>query len=108
MMDISVCTVWLGPPEQTLSGWLWNSISFAMWLGDWYGGRKVMAPLSRSYYQLAAKAFLFVTDSEKLERDNAGLHDVTLKQVEAWRKKGPLGKLWQSKTSQTNTTVQTL
>ncbi|KAL6406027.1 putative Transposase-like protein [Ilyonectria robusta] len=42
---------------------------------------------------LAAKAFLFVTDNEKLERDDAGLHNVTLKQIEAWRKKGPLGKL---------------
>ncbi|TVY62384.1 putative AC transposase [Fusarium oxysporum f. sp. cubense] len=39
---------------------------------------------------LAAKAFLFVTDNEKLERDDAGLHNVTLKHIEAWRKKGPL------------------
>lgn len=42
---------------------------------------------------LAAKAFLFVTDGEKLEKDAAGNHDVTLKDIEAWRRKGPLGKL---------------
>ncbi|KAM6513532.1 hypothetical protein FALCPG4_18958 [Fusarium falciforme] len=42
---------------------------------------------------LAAKAFLFVTDNEKLERDDPGLYNVTLKHIEAWRKKGPLGKL---------------
>ncbi|KAF4332994.1 ribonuclease H [Fusarium beomiforme] len=42
---------------------------------------------------LAAKAFLFVTDNEKLDRDDAGLHNVTLKHIEAWRKKGPLGRL---------------
>ncbi|WKT54014.1 hypothetical protein QSH57_004598 [Fusarium oxysporum f. sp. vasinfectum] len=42
---------------------------------------------------LAAKAFLFVTDNKKLERDEAGLHTVTLKHIEAWPKKGPLGRL---------------
>ncbi|KAM3517051.1 hypothetical protein MY4038_010335 [Beauveria bassiana] len=42
---------------------------------------------------LAAKSFLFVTDKEKIERDDSGLHNVTLKQIEAWRRKGPLGKL---------------
>ncbi|EGU88459.1 hypothetical protein HZS61_008437 [Fusarium oxysporum f. sp. conglutinans] len=42
---------------------------------------------------LAAKTFLFVTDNEKLERDDSDLHNVTLKHIEAWRKKGPLGRL---------------
>ncbi|KAJ0126353.1 Uncharacterized protein HZ326_30544 [Fusarium oxysporum f. sp. albedinis] len=42
---------------------------------------------------LAAKAFLFVTDNEKLEIDDPGVHNVTLKHIEAWRKKGPLGKI---------------
>ncbi|OBS15909.1 hypothetical protein FPOA_27961 [Fusarium poae] len=42
---------------------------------------------------LAAKAFLFVTDNEKLELDDPGVHNVTLKHIEAWRKKGPLGKI---------------
>ena len=42
---------------------------------------------------LAAKAFLFVTDNENLEYEDSGLHNVTLKQIEAWRRKGPLGKL---------------
>jgi hypothetical protein len=43
---------------------------------------------------LAIKTFLFVTDSVKLERDESGLYDVTLKYVEAWREEGPLGKLY--------------
>ncbi|KAF6524766.1 hypothetical protein HZS61_010561 [Fusarium oxysporum f. sp. conglutinans] len=42
---------------------------------------------------LAAKAFLFVTDNEKLELDDPGVHNVTLKHIEAWRNKGPLGKI---------------
>ncbi|KAJ6439010.1 hypothetical protein O9K51_08414 [Purpureocillium lavendulum] len=42
---------------------------------------------------LAAKAFLFVTGSEKLERGESDLHNVTLKHIETWRRKGPLGKL---------------
>ncbi|EXK24176.1 hypothetical protein FOMG_19084 [Fusarium oxysporum f. sp. melonis 26406] len=42
---------------------------------------------------LTAKAFLFVTDNEKLERDDAGLHNMTLKHIETWQKKGPLGRL---------------
>ncbi|TVY74496.1 Zinc finger BED domain-containing protein RICESLEEPER 2 [Fusarium oxysporum f. sp. cubense] len=42
---------------------------------------------------LAAKAFLFATDNEKLELDDPGVHNVTLKHIEAWRKKGPLGKI---------------
>ncbi|KJZ74134.1 hypothetical protein HIM_05666 [Hirsutella minnesotensis 3608] len=42
---------------------------------------------------LAAKAFLFVTDNEKLDDNECGMHNVTLKEIEAWRKKGPLGKL---------------
>ncbi|KAM4061714.1 transposase-like protein [Hirsutella rhossiliensis] len=42
---------------------------------------------------LAAKAFLFVTDNEKLKDDERDGHNVTLKEIEAWRKKGPLGKL---------------
>lgn len=41
---------------------------------------------------LAAKAFLFVTDNEKLEHDDPG-SSVTLKEIKAWRQKGPLGKL---------------
>ncbi|KJZ68557.1 hypothetical protein HIM_12053 [Hirsutella minnesotensis 3608] len=41
----------------------------------------------------AAKAFLFVTDDEKLETGTNGDHDVTLRDIEAWRRKGPLGKL---------------
>ncbi|KAI7763505.1 hypothetical protein LZL87_013897 [Fusarium oxysporum] len=43
---------------------------------------------------LAAKAFLFVTDNEKLELDDPGVHNVTLKHIEAWRKKGPLSKIY--------------
>ncbi|KAJ6785139.1 hypothetical protein PWT90_08159 [Aphanocladium album] len=42
---------------------------------------------------LAAKAFLFVTDKETIERGETGLYNVTLTQIEAWRRKGPLGKL---------------
>ncbi|KJZ73349.1 hypothetical protein HIM_07353 [Hirsutella minnesotensis 3608] len=42
---------------------------------------------------LAAKAFLFVTDNEKLKDDERHGHNVTLKEIEAWRKRGPLGKL---------------
>ncbi|OAQ58045.2 ribonuclease H-like protein [Pochonia chlamydosporia 170] len=42
---------------------------------------------------LAAKSFLFVTDNETLEHEDSSLHNVTLKQIEAWRRKGPLGKL---------------
>ena len=41
---------------------------------------------------LAAKAFLFVTENEKLERDDCG-NSTTLKEIRAWREKGPLGKL---------------
>ncbi|KAG8352263.1 hypothetical protein FVEN_g9685 [Fusarium venenatum] len=43
---------------------------------------------------LAAKAFLFVTDNKKLELDDPGVHNVTLKHIKAWRKKGPLGKIY--------------
>ncbi|OWT42367.1 BED zinc finger domain-containing protein [Pochonia chlamydosporia 170] len=39
---------------------------------------------------LAAKSFLFVTGNETLEHEDSGLHNVTLKQIEAWRRKGPL------------------
>ncbi|KAI8404246.1 hypothetical protein FOFC_15741 [Fusarium oxysporum] len=42
---------------------------------------------------LAAKAFLFITDDEKLEVDDPSVHNVTLRHIEAWWKKGPLGKL---------------
>ncbi|CEJ82383.1 Putative Transposase-like protein [[Torrubiella] hemipterigena] len=42
---------------------------------------------------LAVKAFLFVTDNEKLEYKDPNLHQTTLKQIEAWRQKGPLGKI---------------
>ncbi|KAK2684724.1 hypothetical protein QWA68_016242 [Fusarium oxysporum] len=42
---------------------------------------------------LAAKAFLFVTDNKKLERDDVGLHNMTLKHIKAWQKKGPLSRL---------------
>jgi hypothetical protein len=42
---------------------------------------------------LAARAFLFVTNDEKLEKDDAGTYNVTLKEIETWRLKGPLGKL---------------
>lgn len=43
---------------------------------------------------LAAKAFLFVTDNEKLEHDDPSLGNVTLRGTEAWRQKGPLGTLY--------------
>ncbi|OWT42447.1 hypothetical protein VFPPC_18547 [Pochonia chlamydosporia 170] len=39
---------------------------------------------------LAAKSFLFVTDNEKLDHEDSDLHNVTLKQIETWRRKGPL------------------
>jgi len=43
---------------------------------------------------LAVKSFLFVTDKENIEQDNAtNVYEVTLKEIEEWRKKGPLGKL---------------
>jgi len=42
---------------------------------------------------LAAKSFLFVTDNESLEDDDPDKYNVTLKEIEAWRRKGPLGKL---------------
>lgn len=42
---------------------------------------------------LAARAFLFVTNDEKLEKDDAGTYNVTIKEIETWRLKGPLGKL---------------
>lgn len=38
------------------------------------------------------KAFLFVTDNEKLQHGEPG-DNVTLKEIKAWRQKGPLGKL---------------
>ncbi|KAM4060763.1 hypothetical protein HRG_014339 [Hirsutella rhossiliensis] len=41
---------------------------------------------------LAAKAFLFVTDNEKLKDDERDGHNVTLKEIEAWRKRVP----WQA------------
>ncbi|KID80838.1 transposase-like protein [Metarhizium guizhouense ARSEF 977] len=41
---------------------------------------------------LAAKAFLFVSDKEKIEHDESG-NNATLKEIRAWRQKGPLGKL---------------
>lgn len=41
---------------------------------------------------LAAKAFFFVTDNEKLGHEDSGLHNMTLKQIEAWQRKGSLGK----------------
>ncbi len=43
---------------------------------------------------LAVKSFLFVTDKENIEEDEE--HDIyktTIQEIEAWRKKGPLGKL---------------
>jgi len=42
---------------------------------------------------LACKAFLFVTDDENLEEDDNSILKATLKEIEEWRKKGPLGKL---------------
>jgi hypothetical protein len=43
---------------------------------------------------LAANSFLFVTDNEDLEDDDEReLCKVTLKDIEEWRRKGPLGKL---------------
>lgn len=43
---------------------------------------------------LAIKSFLFVTDQENIEEDKEiNVYVVTLKQIEEWRKKGPLGKL---------------
>ncbi|KID81930.1 transposase-like protein [Metarhizium guizhouense ARSEF 977] len=37
---------------------------------------------------LAAKAFLFVSDKEKIEHDESG-NNATLKEIRAWRQKGP-------------------
>jgi len=43
---------------------------------------------------LAVKSFLFVTDKEVLDEDEeANIYNVTLKEIEEWRNKGPLGKL---------------
>ncbi len=43
---------------------------------------------------LAVKSFLFVTDKENIEEDKeADVMKVTLKEIDEWRKKGPLGKL---------------
>lgn len=43
---------------------------------------------------LAVKSFLFVTDKENIEEDEeSNIYKVTIKEIEAWRKKGPLGKL---------------
>ena len=38
--------------------------------------------------------FLFVTDKENIKEDKeADVMKVTLKEIDKWRKKGPLGKL---------------
>ena len=43
---------------------------------------------------LAVKSFLFVTDKEVIEEDQeASVYNTTVKEIESWRKKGPLGKL---------------
>ncbi|KAJ6784307.1 hypothetical protein PWT90_04256 [Aphanocladium album] len=41
---------------------------------------------------LAARAFLFVSDKETLEREASG-NITSLKDIQAWRERGPLGKL---------------
>lgn len=41
---------------------------------------------------LAARAFLFVNDKETLELDGSG-NSASLKDIQAWRERGPLGKL---------------
>jgi len=43
---------------------------------------------------LAYKAFLFVTDDENLKEDDNSILKATLKEIEEWKKKGPLGKLY--------------
>ena len=43
---------------------------------------------------LAVKSFLFVTNKENIEEDReTNVFATTIKDIEAWRKKGPLGKL---------------
>jgi hypothetical protein len=43
---------------------------------------------------LAVKSFLFVTDKEVLEEDTkTNIYNITVKDIENWWKKGPLGKL---------------
>jgi hAT family C-terminal dimerisation region/BED zinc finger len=43
---------------------------------------------------LAVKSFLFVTDKEALEEDEeTNIYNISVKEIEEWRKKGPLGKL---------------
>lgn len=43
---------------------------------------------------LAVKSFLFVTEEESIDEDTAtNVYTVTLKEIEQWRRKGPLGKL---------------
>jgi hypothetical protein len=43
---------------------------------------------------LSVKSFLFVTDKENIQEDEAiDTMKVTLEEIEQWRKKGPLGKL---------------
>lgn len=42
---------------------------------------------------LAAKSFLFITDKEKIKCNDSRFYNVTLKQIKAQRRKGPLGKL---------------
>jgi hAT family C-terminal dimerisation region len=43
---------------------------------------------------LAVKSFLFVTDKEVLDEDTeTNVYNITVREIENWRKKGPLGKL---------------
>jgi hypothetical protein len=42
---------------------------------------------------LAARAFLFVTEEESLESNNIEKYAVTLDEMERWRRYGALGKL---------------
>ncbi len=43
---------------------------------------------------LAVKSFLFVTDKETIDEDEeTNIYTTTVKEIEQWRKKGPLGKL---------------
>ena len=43
---------------------------------------------------LAVKSFLFVTDKEALDEDEErSVYNITVEEIEEWRKRGPLGKL---------------
>ena len=60
----------------------------------WYNPQHHRLRCQGHIINLVVKSFLFVTNKEVIEEDNEmDIMRVTLKEIEQWRKKGPLGKL---------------